>query len=262
MEIMYDPKSSIRDIVDVIQYDQSMTANVLKICNSSYYGFRQKISSIQQAVSLLGMEKIASMIVLGNSAGNFTAAQSGYDLAEGELWRYSVASALIAQDIAEKKHFPNISLLFTSALLKDIGKVVLNTYIKDSFEHIITLMEKNSYSFIEAEKEIIGIDHAELGAIIAEKWDFNPEMVNIIRNHHDPNKATTDNMSISVVYLADSICMMIGIGVGSDGLSYRYHQDVIDRLRITDIDLQMIIADFWEKLKSVEELVNLSGGKN
>jgi HD-like signal output (HDOD) protein len=208
------------------------------------------------------MEKIASLVILGNSSSNFTAAQSGYDLEEGELWRYSVASALITQDIAEKKRLPNISHLFTSALLKDIGKVVLNTYIKDSFDRIIHLVEHNNYSFTEAEKEIIGFDHAELGGLIAEKWDFNPDMVTIIRNHHDPNKATADDLSIPVVYLADSICMMIGIGVGSDGLSYRYHQDVVDRLKVTEIDMQFIIADFWEKLKSVEELINLSGGKN
>jgi len=262
MEIVYNPKSSLRDIVDVIKYDQSMTANVLRICNSSYYGFRQKISSIQQAVSLLGMEKIANMVILRNSANNFTAAQSGYDLEEGELWRYSVASALIAQDIAKKKRLSNVNHLFTSALLKDIGKVVLNTYIKDSFDLIISLVENSHYAFTEAEKEVLGIDHAELGGIIAEKWDFNPAMVDIIRNHHDPNKADAGDMSIPVVYLADSICMMIGIGVGSDGLSYRYHQEVIDRLHFTDIDLQIIIAEFWEKLRSVEELVNLSGGKN
>jgi len=262
MEIIYDPTSSLRDMVEVIQYDQSITANVLKICNSSYFGFRQKISSIQQAVSLIGMDKIANLIIMENSSNSFTGAQSGYDLEEGELWRYSVASALIAQDIADKKHLSDISHLFTSALLKDIGKVVLNTYIKDSFNHIINLVENNNYSFTEAEKEIIGFDHAELGARIAEKWDFNPATVNIIRNHHDPNKAAMNDLSIPVVYLADSICMMIGIGVGSDGLSYRYYQDVIDRLQVTDIDIQFIIADFWEKLKSIEELVSLSGGEN
>jgi len=262
MEIVNDPTSSMRDIVDVIQYDLSITANVLKICNSSYFGFRQKISSIQQAVSLIGMDKIANLIVLENSSNNFTDAQNGYDLEEGELWRYSVASALIAQDIAEKKHLPDVSHLFTSALLKDIGKVVLNTYIKDSFNHIIKLVENNDYSFTEAEKEIIGFDHAELGAFIAEKWDFDPAMVNIIRNHHDPNKAAVNDLSIPVVYLADSICMMIGIGVGSDGLCYRYYQNVIDRLHVTEIDMQFIIADFWEKLKIVEDLVSLSGGKD
>lgn len=262
MAMMYNPDSSMRKIVDVIKYDQSMTANLLKICNSSFFGPIQKISSIQQAIAYMGTEKVASLIVMGHSASNFAAAQSGYDLEEGELWRYSVSSALIAQDIAEKKHLKNTSHLFTSALLKDIGKVVLNTHVKDAFDRIIALVQNNSLSFIEAEKEVVGIDHAELGARIAERWNFSPEMIDIIRYHHDPNGAATDDVAISVVYLADAICMMIGIGLGSDGLAYRYHQNIVDRLHITETDFQKIILDFRVKLRSVEELVNLSGGNN
>ena len=262
MAMMYNPDSSMRKIVEVIKYDQSMTANLLKICNSSFFGPIQKISSIQQAIAYMGTEKVASLIVMGHSASNFAAAQSGYDLEEGELWRYSVSSALIAQDIAEKKHLKNTSHLFTSALLKDIGKVVLNTHVKDAFDRIIALVENNSLSFVEAEKEVVGIDHAELGARIAERWNFSPEMIDIIRYHHDPNGAATDDVAISVVYLADAICMMIGIGLGSDGLAYRYHQNIVDRLHITETDFQKIIVDFRVKLRSVEELVNLSGGNN
>ena len=71
----------------------------------------------------MGIEKVACLIMIGNSAGNFNKGHSGYDLNEGELWRYSVASALIAQDLAEKRNLKNISHLFTCALLKDIGKV-------------------------------------------------------------------------------------------------------------------------------------------
>lgn len=262
MAMMYNPASSMREIVEVIKYDQSMTANLLKICNSSYFGPIQKISSIQQAIAYMGTEKVAGLIVMGHSASNFAAAQSGYDLEEGELWRYSVSSALIAQDIAEKKHLKNTSHLFTSALLKDIGKVVLNTHVKDAFDRIIALVKNNGLSFIEAEKEVVGMDHAELGARIAERWNFSPEMIDIIRYHHDPNGAATDDVAISVVYLADAICMMIGIGLGSDGLAYRYHQNIVDRLHITETDFQKIIADFRVKLRSVEELVNLSGGNN
>lgn len=262
MAMMYNPASSMREIVEVIKYDQSMTANLLKICNSSYFGPIQKISSIQQAIAYMGTEKVAGLIVMGHSASNFAAAQSGYDLEEGELWRYSVSSALIAQDIAEKKHLKNTSHLFTSALLKDIGKVVLNTHVKDAFDRIIALVKNNGLSFIEAEKEVVGIDHAELGARIAERWNFSPEMIDIIRYHHDPNGAATDDVAISVVYLADAICMMIGIGLGSDGLAYRYHQNIVDRLHITETDFQKIILDFRVKLRSVEELVNLSGGNN
>ena len=261
MEITCNPNSSLTELVDVIKYDQSITANLLKICNSSYFGLRKKIVSIKQAVTHLGIDKLAGLVIMGNSADNFKKAQRGYDLNEGELWRYSVSSALIAQDLAEKRHLRDIPLIFTAALLKDIGKVILNTYVEDSFKDIAKIMQKKGLAFIEAEREIIGIDHAELGAKVADNWNFNPAMVNIIRNHHYPDKAPPDDLSIPIVYLADCICMMIGIGVGSDGLAYRYYQAIVDRLHFSDIDLQKTIANFREKLKGVEELIKLSGGE-
>ena len=260
IEITSNPNSSLAELLDVIKYDQGMTANLLRICNSAYFGLKNKIVSIKQAVAYLGLNKVASLVVLGHSADNFKKAQVGYDLNEGELWRYSVSSALIAEDLAETKRLENISLIFTSALLKDIGKVILSAYVKDSFEDINKAVQDRGLTFVDAEKEVIGIDHAELGARVAEKWNFNPAMVDIIRNHHDPDKAPPDDISIPIVYLADSICMMIGIGVGSDGLAYRYHQDIVDRLNFSDIDLQKTIASFWGRIKAVEELISLSKG--
>ena len=115
MEITCNPNSSLNQLVDVIKYDQGITANLLRICNSSYFGLRKKIASIGQAVAYLGIDKVASLAMMGNSADNFSEAQGGYDLNEGELWRYSVSSALIAQDLAEKRHLNDIPLIFTSA---------------------------------------------------------------------------------------------------------------------------------------------------
>jgi putative nucleotidyltransferase with HDIG domain len=260
MEIACNPDSSLNELVDVIKYDQGTTANLLKTCNSAYFGLKTRISSVKQAVAYLGVEKVACLVTLSSSANNFKKAQSGYDLNEGELWRYSVSSALIAQELAEKLCPENISLIFTAALLKDIGKVVLSTYVKDAFNDIIEAVNTKGLAFVEAEREIIGIDHAELGARFAEKWHFAPEMVDIIRHHHAPDRASGGDMNIPIVYLADSICMMIGIGGGADGLSYRYDQGVLDRLNFSAGDLEKVIVDFWEKLKGVEDLVKLSQG--
>lgn len=258
MDIVSNPDSSLSELVDIVKYDQGMTANLLRTCNSAYFGIAKEIASVKQAVAYLGLNKVASLVMMGNSAENFREAQEGYDLTEGELWRYSVSSALMAQDLAEKRHLNNVSLVFTAALLKDIGKVILNTYVKDSFEAINKKVQDNGLTFLDAEKEVIGIDHAELGARVAEQWNFSPATVDIIRNHHHPDKAPADNLSIPIVYVADCICMMLGKGVGSDGLAYRYYQDVVDRLHFSEIDLQKTIASFSEKLKEIEEMVNLS----
>jgi putative nucleotidyltransferase with HDIG domain len=258
LQIVGNEDSSMKELVEVIQYDPSTTANLLRMCNSSYFALSRKITSVQQAVTYLGTDKVAWMVMTGSSSQMLGKAQAGYDLSDGELWRYSVASALIAQDIAEKCRFNNSAFVFTSALLKDLGKIILNDYVKDAAQEIMSGVRERGLTFLEAEKEVLGVDHAEIGARIGEKWGFSPLMVQVIRNHHIPKDSSSEDLSLPIVYLSDSICMMMGIGGGSDGLAYRYHQDVVDRLHFSDMDLQATIANFQEKFRSVEEWIHLS----
>ena len=258
MSIVEDPDSSISDLTEVVTYDQALTANLLKICNSAYFGLSRQIDSVHQALVYMGMDQVADLVFLTGGAENLKKGQKGYDLQEGELWRYSVSSALIAREVCEKKGSKNNHLVFTAALLKDIGKVVLSQYVADSIDKINGLVSEGGLSFREAEKEVIGIDHADLGGMVAEKWNFSSEMVNIIRNHHMSEELLREDFDTSVVYLADTLCMMIGVGVGCDGLAYRFHREVVESLGLSQGDIQEIMAGFGDRLQEVEELISLS----
>ena len=141
---------------------------------------------------------------------------------------------------------------------KDIGKVVLSQYVGDAFTRINALVTERGHTFKEAEKEVIGIDHAELGAVVAKTWQFSPKMQDIIRNHYHPLQASIGVVETSIVYMADILCMMMGIGVGSDGLSYRFDQDVAERLQVNDREIEQIMAGFSEKHQQVEALLGMS----
>lgn len=261
MQLVNDPEATGADLAAVIQYDQSMTANVLRLCNSVAMGGVRKVTDVKQAVNLLGMERLTSLVVLADSARNFRSGQAGYDLGQGELWRYSVSAAIIARELAEEKDAKDVSLVFTSALIKDLGKVILHAYISEAFDQIKNRVFGAGKSFLEAEKEVLGIDHAELGALAAEKWGFDPRMVDIIRHHHDPLNSGDKGLALPIVYMADCICMMIGQGVGADGLAYRYYKDTVDRLNMTALDMQQIIVRFREKYAQIEEMIQLSTGE-
>lgn len=254
MSIAKDPESSMGSLSELIQYDQALTANLLKAVNSAYFGLGRHVDSLHQAVVLLGMDKVADLVLLDAGKSSFTQPQEGYGLESGELWRYSVSSALIARDLADRKGMDDTNMVFTSTLLKDIGKVVLSQYVAESFQKINLLVSEHGFSFREAEKAVLGIDHAELGAMIAEKWKFSGKMADIIRNHHNPMEARFRDES-AVVYVADILCMTMGIGVGSDGLAYRFHRDVLDYLGLNDLDYQEVIAGFGEKIAQVDELI-------
>jgi putative nucleotidyltransferase with HDIG domain len=261
MQLIEDPDTSGADLAAVIQYDPSMTANVLRLCNSVAMGGVRKVTDVKQAVNRLGIEKLISLVILADSAQNFRSGQSGYDLGYGELWRYSVSAAIIARELAEKKDAKDVSLVFTSALIKDIGKVILHTYISEAFDQIRDQMFRAGKSFLEAEKQVLGIDHAELGALAMEKWGFDPQMVDIIRHHHNPLESDSQGLALPIVYMADCICMMIGQGVGADGLAYRYYKETVDRLHMTAMDMQQIIVRFQEQYAQIEEMIQLSAGE-
>jgi len=257
MSIAEDPKSSMYDLSKVIIYDTAVTANLLKVLNSAYFGLPEKVDSVHQAIVYLGMAQVVDLVLLSASGENLQKAQEGYDLEAGELWKYSVSSALLARELAEKKGVKETHLIFTAALLKDIGKVILNQYVKDSFDKINALVTKQNFTFREAEKEVIGIDHAELGGMVAENWKFSPKMVEIIRHHHRPQEASISEFESAIVYMADTICMMMGIGVGSDGLAYRFHREVVESLELTESEFQKIIAGFVEKIKQLETMIDI-----
>ncbi len=206
---------------------------------------------------MLGTDQVIELVLLKSGAKALCGRQKGYGLEKGDMWMYSVSSAVIAKQVAVKFSLKNKNTIFTSALIKDIGKTVLERYVSDSFVKIKTLVEKKGFSFREAEKKILGIDHAELGAMIAKTWKFSPRMIKIIRHHHLPDETMIKDKEIAAVYLADCICMMMGSGVGADGLSYRFKNQVMKELGLSADDISMIIAEFGINMKEVEDLLHI-----
>jgi putative nucleotidyltransferase with HDIG domain len=257
LEVVDQPDSSMSQIADIIQYDPAVTADVLKTCNSAYFGLRQPAESIKDAVSLLGIDQVLEIVLMKSGSKVLGGKQEGYGLHEGAMWKYSVSSALIAKQIATRLSMKNKNTIFTAALLKDIGKTVLDRFVRDSFEKISALVVNENFSFQEAEKKVIGVDHTELGGMIAKMWKFSPKMVKIIRHHHLSDVSMVKDREIAVVYLADCICMMIGIGVGSDELAYQFNDRAMQVLGMESDDISKIIAEFAANMQAVEDLLNV-----
>lgn len=258
LEIIDDPNASMNEITKIIQYDPAITADLLRTANSAYFGLKRPAETIQEAAMMLGTDHVVDLVMLKVSAQVAKGTQKGYDLHEGALWKYSVSSALIAKQVAVQLDLPNKNSIFTAALLKDIGKTVLDKFIQDAFEKISNLVINENFSFMEAEKQIIGVDHAELGAMIAKMWKFSPRMVGIIRNHHLSSETMVRDKDLAVVYLSDCICMMMGMGVGADGLAYRFHPQAMDHIGISAEDTLKIIADFACRMDEVEMLLKVA----
>lgn len=258
MKIADDPQASMREIADIITHDPLITADLLRMCNSAYFGLARKIESVQEAITLLGLEKVVNLVLIKCCRANLGRAQKGYGHQEGDLWRHAVSTALIAGDLAERLAAEARPRIFTGALLKDIGKVILDRFVADGFGMIDNLVQTQGMSFKTAEKKVIGVDHAELGAIVAKKWHFSDKLVAIIQHHHLDCPEVRDDLEINLVYLGDTVGMMLGLGGGSDGLAYHFYGETLNRLKISDRDIQEIIMRFSEHQPKIEVLLEMA----
>jgi putative nucleotidyltransferase with HDIG domain len=253
-----DPNSSLTEISELIINDPALTANLLKICNSAYYSLSRQVDSVRDAITLVGLDQIVELVLFNSLSSNFNKELVGYGLGERELWRHAVSSAHVASMLANRfGASQNKHLIFTAALVKDIGKLILGRYVAFAYEQINILVHSQGQSFNDAEHVIIGMNHEELGALVGKKWNFSEKLIYIMRHHHLSDEYARQDLETALVYLADIICMMMGVCTGADGLSYRFYGSVLDQLNLSENDLQGIIAEASKHQQQMEVLLSL-----
>ncbi len=249
-----DLDSSIQDLVKLVEHDPAITANLLKICNSAHMGLPVKVDSVHKATSLLGGQRIVELVLDQKLGVNLQHAQKGYQLEKGQLWRQSVAAAMVSRTLAQRRQLSNLPSLYTAALLKDIGKVVLNDHIVLQAANIRRLVENRGISFIEAEKACIGMDHAHLGGLIARQWKFSSHLIFMIENHHlaDPNARR--DPATATIYLADMIAMLSGASIGVDRLAYPVYESLFKDYFLAKDEIKAMIFAYEGFLKAAEHI--------
>jgi putative nucleotidyltransferase with HDIG domain len=254
MNVLNDPRSTVEDIVETIRYDQAITGQVLRLCNSAFFGLSRTVTSLNDAMLCLGSVKVLQLVMSVHTNSMLSRKQIGYGLERGVLWKHSVAVALAASGIAQRLGGTMVNLVFTAGLLHDIGKVVLNEYVADEFMEIVRRVNEEHLSFSEAESNVLGFSHQEIGARIGEMWKLPEPIIRCIRYHHDPESIEPADALVDIVYLANCICLLLGIGLGEDGLYHRAHEEVMRRNSLRENDLEIIGAQTTIDLKRVEQL--------
>jgi putative nucleotidyltransferase with HDIG domain len=223
-----------------------MTARVLRLANSAFYGFARRIGSITEAVILLGFKAIRGIVLAAAVSDIMNRNIDGYALPKGELWRHSQAVAIAARVIAKKVKFANMDLAFTAGLMHDIGKIILDQAMQESYQEVVDLVDQEEITFLEAENAILGFDHALIGGKVVEKWRFPPELVDAITYHHSPEGAENNKMLVSITHMADTICISMGIGMGLDGLLYKVSNEALLQLKMDELAIEEIIAELTD----------------
>lgn len=186
-EIMADPKSGFKDLADILEVDQAIAAKILKIANSSYYGLRENVTSIQKASVVLGHKTLGELITMGGISTLLGNRLEGYGLDAGDLWKHVLAVAFGSKIIAEKIEPELANDAFTSGLLHDSGKLILDGYIMERWQSFEEVMADGEHSFLDAEKAVLELSHAEIASEVCKAWKIPKALTVAIRYHHTPS---------------------------------------------------------------------------
>ena len=240
MQLTDDPKASAADVARAMASDQALALRVLKLANSAFYGASRRISTVSEAVVILGMRTTRNLVMATGCQDMLEVSVGGYAMPRGALWRHSLACGSAAQALAIRAKYRATEEAFVAGLLHDIGKVVLNMYLKEQFVKVLIRAAGGKITYVEAEREILGFDHAEAGARLLERWNLPANLVSAVRYHHRPLQDEPKSLLPCIVHVADAICLTLGIGLGMDGLTYALQPEALAALNLTDADFEEV----------------------
>ena len=260
LQAAQDPDTNLAQVAAWIEQDPAMTANLLRACNSPVYGLRTQVTSVRQATSLLGLRKVVQIALTVLSGPYLIPPQTGYHLETGDLWRNSVTSALAAELVAERSRYREPSTAYTAGLLQDIGKIVLADFVGDALPRIRALTEQEGLSWEAAEERVVGLPHPEVGARLLERWSFPATLVEAVRFHHTPSRATADPELARIAHLADALTITLGMGLGADGLAYALDEEALKDLGVEDSgQTQELLTELAERVQKADDLLRGGG---
>jgi len=239
--LIKSPTAGAGDLARLIEFDQSITANLLSLVNSAYYGLSRKISTVQDAVAYLGTNTV-SQIVLGLGVlKTFQGKDSGRFDRE-KFWHHSMGVAVLARKMAKNNRLhKQPEDVFTAGLLHDLGKVALDHFCADSFKLVLDELEKGEVPFHHAEMKTIGVDHARVGEWVARNWQLPLMIVVAIRHHHElPGERTGFHLSedkvVDLIAIADWLAVENSIGNSGSGVVEEPVPEIFDRAGISRED--------------------------
>lgn len=233
-----DVTSSAQHLTDVIQLDPVLTAKVIRMVNSAYFGLPQEIKSLKQAVVMLGINTIKNVALSSALMGKIALTKGVLD--PEEFWKHSigvaVASKLIAQRLGVDKKL--LEEFFIAGLIHDIGKVLMNNFFPDEMQQIIETSQSKGGLIIDIEKNVLGLTHEEIGIAIGKKWNFEKNLLYAVGRHHLPVAKGDSAIYSMVVHVADTFAKALKVG-----FSGNYVIDTIDETiwEILNINQEIVV---------------------
>jgi HD-like signal output (HDOD) protein len=254
-ELVENPAASAADINKVIRQDIALSARILKLVNSSFYGFPRRIGSVTHAVVILGFNTVRNVALSAFVVDAF----AGRDLPFGyrEFWIHSLGVGVAATALAERRALARAEDAFLGGLLHDVGKIVLHSYARAEYAAVLRRVDERDCLLVDAERELLGMTHADVGSLLLDAWHIPSHLVEVVKLHHEPEKATADPELAAVVHLADILTRALLVGDGGDGRVPRASHEAWRRLGLELGEMGGICRRIAGEMRKVDAFVEL-----
>ncbi|HMA66348.1 MAG TPA: HDOD domain-containing protein [Desulfosalsimonadaceae bacterium] len=250
-----DPEVDFQTIKGLVQYDPGLTANVLRMANSVYFGPAREVGSLQAALVRLGTRRIFELVLSLSVSDRLVTELPGYGLQARELLRHCIWTAVAAQELAVLLEMRDVDTVFTVGLLHDLGLILLDPFLHEEQKRFNRVLEEQSTSFEQAEKAILGMDHAEAGARVLANWQLGPQIVEGVRWHHEPEQAEAHQELVYLIHLADMLSLSEGIGTGIYGLQYNVSPATIRAVGLKKTHIEVTASKTLDRMRELEEIL-------
>ena len=210
LEATSNPRSTVQDVANVLTQDQSSVTKLLKVINSPLYGLSSKITSISQAIMLLGFTEVKNVVLALSVIDIFSSVGKDLAVSMVEMWKHSIAVGVIARLLGVKLKIGDVENYFVAGLIHDIGKLFFITTFKENYIQVVQKVQENNASLSDYENKVFGMNHDDVGLLLANKWDLPDILVNAIKYHHT-GKDANDKLC-SCVHLANTMAKCMNLG--------------------------------------------------
>ena len=247
--VMANPYSGVRELAEVIETDQGITAHALRVANSAYYGLAGKVTSINHAAVLLGNRTLGEIITMAAARGLLGERLKGYGLDSEVLWRHSLAVAVGSRLLAAKKCPDLAQDAFVVGILHDAGMIMLDPHIFEMKGPFDELISDGSHTFLQAERMVLGTDHPEVCAEMFEDWGLPSALLKPLANHHRPT--SSGGPLGNVVHVADIMARRCGYGMGVDDMLYTIDNKAVAFLGLQEEELAAYQSEMGESVETI-----------
>ena len=237
IELIDNPKTSAISLANLISTDQALTARILKMANSAYYGFSREIYTVNMAIVVMGFNAVKEMGVSLSVFDMFKDLNTIKQFDVTEYWQHSVGCGVASKMMARRFRYSIVGEAFVSGLMHDIGKIVINQYLHEDFIKIMNRVEDNSENLDDVEMELLGTRHGEIGGWLCDRWRLPVVISESVKFHHTPWKAKKNPVLVAFVNVANYLCHIAGIGASGRPVPEEVDERTWEILQMNNIPL-------------------------